>query len=91
VFENHLPNVGVSSIKNITGHTLGAAGAIEAVLTIEALRRAAPMPNVPLSDPLPLLASSLARSREPRARARAFVSTNSGFGGANAALVFLAA
>jgi len=91
VFGDYLPRVGISSIKNITGHTLGAAGAIEAVLTIEALRRAAPLPAAPLADPLPNLAASLARSREPRASGRAFVSTNSGFGGANAALVFLPA
>jgi 3-oxoacyl-[acyl-carrier-protein] synthase II len=91
VFGAHLPRVAISSIKNITGHTLGAAGAIEAVLTIEALRRAAPLPAAPLTDPIPNLAASLAKSRELRAHGRAFVSTNSGFGGANAALVFLPA
>jgi len=91
VFGGYLPRMGISSIKNITGHTLGAAGAIEAVLTIEALRRAAPLPAAPLSDPIPNLAASLAKSREVRANGRAFVSTNSGFGGANAALVFLPA
>jgi 3-oxoacyl-[acyl-carrier-protein] synthase II len=89
VFGAHLPNVALSSIKNITGHTLGAAGAIEAVLTIEALRRAAPLPASPIPDPIPNLAASLAKSREHRVKGRAFVSTNSGFGGANAALVFL--
>ncbi|HTB62229.1 MAG TPA: beta-ketoacyl-[acyl-carrier-protein] synthase family protein [Opitutales bacterium] len=91
VFGGHLPRIALSSIKNITGHTLGAAGAIEAVLTIEALRRAAPLPAALLPDPIPNLAASLARSREVRAHGRAFVSTNSGFGGANAALVFLPA
>jgi 3-oxoacyl-[acyl-carrier-protein] synthase II len=91
VFGDHLPRMGISSVKNITGHTLGAAGAIEAVLTIEALRRGVPLPAAPVNDPLPNLASSLAQSREPRVNGRAFVSTNSGFGGANAALVFLPA
>jgi len=89
VFGDHLQRMGISSIKNITGHTLGAAGAIEAVLTIEALRRGAPLPALAVADPLPNLAASLAQSREPRATGRAFVSCNSGFGGANAALVFL--
>ena len=91
VFGAHLPRVAISSIKNITGHTLGAAGAIEAVLTIEALRRAAPLPAAMLADPLPKLAASLMKSRERQVNGRAFVSTNSGFGGANAALVFLPA
>jgi 3-oxoacyl-[acyl-carrier-protein] synthase II len=91
VLGGHLPRVAISSIKNITGHTLGAAGAIEAVLTIEALRRAAPLPATLLPDPIPYLAASLAKSREIRTHGRAFVSTNSGFGGANAALVFLPA
>ncbi len=91
VFGPHLSNVGISSIKNITGHTLGAAGAIEVVLTIEALRRAAPLPAATIDDPLPNLAASLAQSRAPRTTGRAFVTTNAGFGGANAALVFLPA
>lgn len=91
IFGDHLARVGLSSIKNMTGHTLGAAGAIEAVMTIEALRRSAPLPAAPVADPLPNLAASLAQSREPRTNGRAFVSTNSGFGGANAALVFLPA
>ncbi len=91
VFGGHFPEVGISSIKNITGHTLGAAGAIAAVMTIEALRRNASLPALAVADPLPNLAASLERSREPRATGRAFVSCNSGFGGANAALVFLPA
>jgi 3-oxoacyl-[acyl-carrier-protein] synthase II len=91
VFGGHLAQMGVSSIKNITGHTLGAAGAIEVVMTVEALRRGVPLPAAPIADPLPQIESSLAQSRESHACGRAYVSTNAGFGGANAALVFLSA
>jgi 3-oxoacyl-[acyl-carrier-protein] synthase II len=88
VFGEYLPRVALSSSKHILGHTLGAAGVIEAVLTVEGLRRSRPLPAAAIADPLPELAASLEHSRVAHVAGRAFVSTNSGFGGANAALVF---
>jgi 3-oxoacyl-[acyl-carrier-protein] synthase II len=89
VFGEHLPRIAISSSKPIIGHTLGAAGAIEAGLTLECLRRRQFLPAPPPPDALPEMAASLERSRQTEIRGRAWVSTNTGFGGANAALVFL--
>jgi 3-oxoacyl-[acyl-carrier-protein] synthase II len=77
----------VSSIKGVTGHALGASGAIEAVASVLALRRGELPPNVGLHtlDPeIPLVDVV----REPRAWSPGVVvSTSFGFGGHNSVLV----
>jgi 3-oxoacyl-[acyl-carrier-protein] synthase II len=71
------------------GHTLGAAGAIEAIATILAMREGCVPPTLNLEDPddegagLDLVAGVAAR-REIRAA----MSNSFGFGGQNTALVF---
>ena len=62
---------------------------IEAVLTVEALRQRLPIPALAIGDPLPEMAASLELSRNGALKGRAYVSTNAGFGGANAALVLV--
>ena len=89
VFGEGLGRVAISSVKSGLGHTLGAAGVIEAVLTVEAMRQARPIPAPKITDPLPEMADSLELSRHGALRGKAYVSTNAGFGGANAALVFV--
>jgi 3-oxoacyl-[acyl-carrier-protein] synthase II len=89
VFGEGLGRVAISSVKSSIGHTLGAAGAIEAVVTVEAMRQGRPIPALEVVDPLPEMANSLKLSRQGGLKGRAYVSTNAGFGGANAALVFV--
>ena len=77
----------VSSTKRLTGHTFGAAGAIEAAICILALRHGVLPPNAGSVDPdpqcpLPLVLSATAK---PLATA---LSCNLAFGGNNTALVF---
>jgi len=80
--------VPVSSTKSYTGHCLGAAGALEAGITIAAIRNGALFPTLRLSNPIE---SSRVHwlSGEVRRRAVAHaMSVSAGFGGSNAALVF---
>jgi 3-oxoacyl-[acyl-carrier-protein] synthase II len=78
----------ISSTKAAIGHTLGAAGAIEALFAIEALRSGKLPPQLNLRDPIPDIASSLVGPQEIVEDIRHVMSVNLGFGGSNAALVF---
>jgi len=86
----HARSVPVSGTKGLYGHALGASGAIEAIITVMALRHGL-LPGtcnlVKLDE-----RCDLNVLREPSsARPRAALSTSFGFGGMNAALVFRAA
>ena len=84
--------VPVNSIKGAIGHTLGAAGALEAVLCVRVLETGLVPPTVGLRDLDPACATLDVVQNEPRrVNARLAVSTSSGFAGANAALVLAAA
>jgi 3-oxoacyl-[acyl-carrier-protein] synthase II len=79
--------VAVSSTKASIGHTLGAAGAIEAVVCLMALREQWLPPQLALRKPDPVCGFPLVR--EPtEGRLQAALSNSFGFGGANATLVF---
>ena len=78
----------VSSTKAAIGHTLGAAGAIEALFAIEALRTGDIPPQLNLQNPIPEIASALAGANSSVEEADHVMSVNLGFGGSNAALVF---
>ncbi len=88
----------LSSTKSCTGHLFGAAGAVEAIATLQALRHATAPPTVGLREPdeklgpLNLIrrATPLAAPALPGGR-RVGLSTSFGFGGHNAALVLAAA
>lgn len=77
----------ISSTKAALGHTLGAAGAIEAILCLQTVRTGHIPPQIHLQNPEPLVADFLAGPREC-ASMRAAMSVNLGFGGSNAALIF---
>lgn len=89
IFGSHASRVAVTANKSMLGHTLGAAGAIEAIVTIESMRHSCVPPTINLDDPDPAaegldLTPGKAASREIR-----LAITNSfGFGGQNSALVF---
>ncbi len=77
----------LSSTKAALGHTLGAAGAIEAVLCLSALQSGQLPPQINLLDPEPLVAGALVAPGET-ASLSAAMSVNLGFGGSNAAVLF---
>lgn len=78
----------VSATKSATGHLLGAAGAFEAIVTIQALKRSLIPPTLNLHDPDVASAFDLV-AREPKQKRLRYALSNSfGFGGTNAALLF---
>ncbi len=79
----------IRSTKSAVGHTLGAAGAIEAIFAVQSLITRRLPPQLGLQRPLPGLDAAL-RGKLPPAGPRFVASTNLGFGGSNAALIFAA-
>ncbi|MDX1649638.1 MAG: beta-ketoacyl-ACP synthase II [Myxococcota bacterium] len=80
--------VAVSSTKGATGHLLGAAGALEALLCVRALEEGELPPTLNLDRPDPACALDHVRGKARSQRARVALSNSFGFGGVNAALVF---
>ncbi len=88
VFGASLPALPVTSTKPVTGHTFGAAADLEAVLTVESLRRRLAPPTVGFAHPDPALGLVPVHPR-PRPFSAAYaLSTSLGFWGNVAALVF---
>jgi 3-oxoacyl-(acyl-carrier-protein) synthase len=81
--------VPVSSTKGVTGHTLGAAGIVEAVITAAAVERRTLPPSANLETPDASLPVDLVQQSRP-AQLRHAMSNNFGFGGSNCSLVFSA-
>lgn len=80
-------DVPVSSTKGVHGHTLGAAGALEAAVCLLALQHQKIPPGLNLNRPDPALRANYRRDTTSTAL-RHVMSNSFGFGGANASLVF---
>ena len=87
-FRHRSSPVPVSSTKSCMGHTLGAAGAIEAIVTILSLRANVLPPTLRLTEPLDTRAIDWLRGSVRRVSYRFAMSVSAGFGGSNASLVF---
>ena len=82
-------SVSITANKSMLGHTLGAAGAIEAIVTILAIRDGCVPPTINLRRPDPDADGlDLTPNSRPRATSRSALSNSFGFGGQNTALVF---
>ncbi len=79
--------VPVNSIKGSLGHTLGAAGALEAVMVVRALEEQLIPPTAGLVERDPEIALHIVAGAPQAAPLSVVLSTSSGFGGVNAALV----
>lgn len=89
-FGAHADDIAVSSTKSMTGHLLGAAGGIEAVFSVLAIRDQVAPPTANLVDRDPKCdLDFVALSARPM-KIRAAMSNSFGFGGTNATLVFRA-
>jgi 3-oxoacyl-[acyl-carrier-protein] synthase II len=85
----HGPAVSITANKSMLGHTLGAAGALESVATVQAMREGAVPPTINLEDPDPNTNGlDLTPNKATRRPIRAALNNSFGFGGQNAALVF---
>jgi 3-oxoacyl-[acyl-carrier-protein] synthase II len=88
VFGAHAQSLPVSATKSMTGHLLGAAGAVEALLCIRALETSLLPPTINLDDPDPNCALDHIVGKARHAAARVALSNSFGFGGTNASLAF---
>lgn len=79
--------VPVSSTKSMMGHSLGAAGAIEAVFSILALRHQFLPPNINYHEHDPAWSLNIVANKSREVRVRCVVSNSFGFGGTNASVV----
>jgi len=87
--EEHARRTPISSTKGATGHTFGAAGAIEAAFSVLALRDEVLPPTINLENPDPECDLDYIPNEARRAPGiKVAVSNSFGFGGHNAALVF---
>ncbi len=80
----------VSSTKSMTGHTLGASGAIEAAFSVLALHRGVVPPTINVDRVDPRVGLDVVPNAARTAKLTHVVSNAFGFGGANATLVFSA-
>jgi 3-oxoacyl-[acyl-carrier-protein] synthase II len=85
----HAPDVAISANKSMLGHSLGAAGALESIATIQALRTGTIPPTINLDHP-DELAEGLDLTPNVAAKRDMEIALNNsfGFGGQNAALIF---
>lgn len=88
VFGEHAYKLAVSSIKSMTGHTLGAAGGVEAVATIKTIQDSLIPPTINYETPDPDCDLDYVPNQARRATVNVALSNSFGFGGHNAVLAF---
>jgi 3-oxoacyl-[acyl-carrier-protein] synthase II len=88
VFGDSAKGLAMSSTKSATGHLLGAAGAVEAIFSILAIRDQIAPPTLNLDNPSVETAIDLAPHVARKRPIQAALSNSFGFGGTNASLVF---
>ena len=87
-FGDHAGKLAVSSTKSMTGHLLGAAGGVEAVFTVLALRDQVAPPTANLVNVDPACDLDFVPNAARKMAIRGALSNSFGFGGTNATLVF---
>jgi 3-oxoacyl-[acyl-carrier-protein] synthase II len=91
LFGDHARNVAMSSTKSATGHLLGAAGAVEAIFSILAIRDGVAPPTLNLEHPSrESVIDRVAKEAQER-KIKVALSNSFGFGGTNASVIFRAA
>ena len=81
-------NLSVSSTKSMTGHLLGAAGAIEAIFCLLAMRDSVVPPTINLNDPENEFDLDLIPNKSKTKEVNFAMSNSFGFGGTNVSLIF---
>jgi 3-oxoacyl-[acyl-carrier-protein] synthase II len=88
VFGEQAYNIPISSTKSMTGHLLGASGAVEAVFSIMAMRQGEVPPTINYETPDPECDLDYIPNQKRAIKPKHVMSNSFGFGGHNATLVF---
>lgn len=88
VFGEHAYRIKVSSTKSMTGHLLGAAGGVEAVISILAIKRGIIPPTINLDNADPECDLDYVPNKAIETKVNVAMSNSFGFGGTNACLLF---
>ena len=87
VMGEHAKNIAISSNKSMIGHTLSAAGAVEAIFTLLTLDRQRIPPTINYALPDPTIPLDVVPNVARDAKVRHAISNSFGFGGQNVSLV----
>lgn len=87
LFGDHAKNLAMSSTKSMTGHLLGAAGAVETIFTALSLRDQVAPPTINLNEPGEGCNLNYVPNQPQEMKMEFALNNNFGFGGTNAALV----
>lgn len=88
VFKEHAKNICVSSTKSMTGHLLGAAGSIEGIACVMAIKNSQVPPTINLTTPDPDCDLDYVKDKTRNIKVNYALSNSLGFGGHNATIVF---
>jgi 3-oxoacyl-[acyl-carrier-protein] synthase II len=88
MFGGHAYELSMSSTKSAIGHLLGAAGSVEAIFSILAIRDGVVPPTLNLDNPSPSCDIDLVPKQAKQRKVRYALSNSFGFGGTNASLIF---
>jgi 3-oxoacyl-[acyl-carrier-protein] synthase II len=87
-FGDHAAKVAISGTKSMTGHLLGAAGAVEAIFSVLAIRDQVAPPTINLRNPDPACDLDYTPNNARQMPIDAVLSNSFGFGGTNGSLIF---
>ncbi|NMT64621.1 beta-ketoacyl-ACP synthase II [Marinobacter orientalis] len=88
VFAEHAYKLSISSTKSMTGHLLGAAGAVEAIFSVLSIRDGVLPPTINLEEPAEGCDLDFVAGKSRKADIRVVLSNSFGFGGTNGTLIF---
>jgi len=88
VFGEHAYKLAISSTKSMTGHLLGAAGAVEAIITVLAIVNSTIPPTINLDEPDPECDLNYTPKLAVKKEIKYALSNTFGFGGHNATIMF---
>ncbi len=87
-FGDHAENIAISSTKSMHAHTLGAAGSVEAIATILALKHETLPPTINFTEPDPKCDLDVIKNEAREKKVEVAISNSFAFGGLNASLAF---